>query len=156
MRLLTRILKYTFWAIATILFIAISVFFLYNNSFRNVNPTTVAYYEDLKCILVKEGFRDKLLVISTKRENWHNELLIKFGASSKSRHLIGDAIDILVLDVNDDGQMNDKDVGIVCQILDQKILKGQGGLGTYKSEDWIWNRQTVHLDCRQGSSRWNR
>jgi uncharacterized protein YcbK (DUF882 family) len=156
MRLLTRILKYTLWTIATILFIAILTFFLYNNSFRNVNPTTVAYYTDLKEILVKEGFRDKLLVISTKRDNWHNELLIKFGASSKSRHLDGDAIDILVLDVNDDGQMDGKDVDIVYQIIDKQILKGKGGLGTYKTEDWIWNRQMIHMDCRQGSSRWNR
>jgi len=95
-------------------------------------------------------------VISTKRENWHNELLIKFGASSKSRHLDGDAIDILVLDVNDDGQMDGKDVDIVYQIVDKQILKGKGGLGTYKTEDWIWNRQMIHMDCRQGSSRWNR
>jgi uncharacterized protein YcbK (DUF882 family) len=156
MRILIRILIYTLWTVTTIFLIATLVFLFYNNSFRNVNPTTVEYYKDLKSTLVKDGFQDQLLVISSKRENWHNQLLIRFGASSNSRHLIGDAIDILVLDVNDDGQMDDKDVDIVYQILDKKILKGKGGLGTYKTEAWIWNRQMIHMDCRQGSNRWNR
>ena len=62
----------------------------------------------------------------------------------------------MVMDVNDDGHMNAEDVDIVYKLLDEKIVKGTGGLGTYKSEWGIWNRQMVHLDCRQKRMRWRR
>ena len=110
----------------------------------------------MKTGLKEQGYDDELLVISSKRANWHNNVLTLFGASSKSRHLSGDAIDIMVMDVNRDGKIDSKDVDIVYAILDRKILRNNGGLGTYKSEIGIWNRQMVHLDCRQTRTRWHR
>jgi uncharacterized protein YcbK (DUF882 family) len=151
-----KILKWALWTLSTIIFLSIIIFFWYCNSLDKVNPLTVIYYGELKTELIKQGHKDKLLVISSKRANWHNQILTLFGASSKSRHLSGDAIDIMVLDVNGDGEINSKDVDIVYKILDNKIVKDKGGLGTYKSENGIWNRQMVHLDCRQKRTRWHR
>lgn len=156
MNRLKKILKWTLWTLLTIIFLSIIIFFWYCNSLDKINPLTVVYYGELKTELIRQGHKDKLLVISSKRANWHNNMLTLFGASSKSRHLSGDAIDIMVLDVNGDGEIDSKDVDIVYKILDNKIIKNKGGLGTYKSEIGIWNRQMVHLDCRQKKTRWHR
>jgi uncharacterized protein YcbK (DUF882 family) len=156
MNKLKTILKWTLWTLLTIVSLSILIFFWYCNSLEKVNPLTVIYYGEIKTELIRQGHKDKLLVISGKRANWHNQILTLFGASSKSRHLDGDAIDIMVLDVNSDGEIDSKDVDIVYKILDKKIIKNKGGLGTYKSEIGIWNRQMVHLDCRQKRTRWHR
>jgi uncharacterized protein YcbK (DUF882 family) len=156
MNRLKSILKWTLWIFLIIVSLSITIFFWYCNSLEKVNPLTVNYYRELKAELLKQGHDDKLLVISSKRADWHNQILTLFGASSKSRHLTGDAIDIMVLDVNGDGEIDSKDVDIVYNILNNKIVKNKGGLGTYKSEIGIWNRQMVHLDCRQKRTRWHR
>lgn len=100
--------------------VSIATFVLYCNSLGQVNPKTIGYYGQLKTELKSQGYADKLLVISSKRADWHNNILTLFGASSKSRHLHGDAIDIMVMDVNADGGLNSKDVDIVFSILDKK------------------------------------
>lgn len=151
-----RILKWTFFIVLTILILSIATFFLYCNSLDKVNPKTISYYRQLRAELKERGYTDKVLVISSKRANWHNNILTLFGASSKSRHLSGDAIDIMVLDVNADGEIDSKDVDIVYAILDKNIIKNAGGLGTYKSEAGLWNRQMVHFDSRQKRTRWHR
>lgn len=145
-----------FGSLTIILVLSVAAFFLYCNSLRAVNPVTVAYYEQLKVLLKEQGYRDQLVVISGKRANWHNQILTLFGASSTSRHLKGDAIDIMVFDVNADGKIDAADVDIVYGILDMKIIRKKGGLGTYTSETGIWNRQMVHVDCRQKRTRWHR
>lgn len=101
------------------------------------------------------GFKPSLVVISAKRANWHNSLLTSFGATTNSQHLTGTAIDIMVLDVNEDGRMNDKDVNVVVSIL-EGLIGSKGGIGTYKMEYLIWNRQMVHFDSRGNKARWNR
>jgi uncharacterized protein YcbK (DUF882 family) len=76
------------------------------------------------------------------------------GAAKKSRHLRGDAIDIIVFDINRDGRSDSKDVDIVFSILDKKIIKSHGGIGTYKGEKTFINRQMIHIDCRGYKARW--
>ncbi len=82
-------------------------------------------------------------------------MLTYFGAVSKSQHLKGNAIDIVVLDINNDGIYDSKDVDIATRIL-EKIIRNQGGIGTYKTERFLWNRQMIHIDCRGHKSRWSR
>jgi hypothetical protein len=62
----------------------------------------------------------------------------------------------MVMDVNADGELDSKDVDITYLILDKKVIKNKGGLGTYKSETGFWNRQMIHLDCRPTRTRWHR
>ena len=87
----------------------------------------------------------------------HNYIQVKLsGAAKKSRHLSGDAIDFIVFDVNKDGIANRKDVDIVYKILDEIIIKNNGGIGTYKNEVSFIDRQMIHIDCRGYRARWDR
>jgi uncharacterized protein YcbK (DUF882 family) len=150
-----KFITWMFFVLFTFSVVSAATFLLYCNTLSHVSAETIGYYEQLKTELIKQRYKDELIVISAKRANWHNNILTLFGASSRSRHLKGDAIDIMVMDVNADGQINGKDVDIVYAILDKQIVKGKGGLGTYKSDFGIWNRQMVHLDCRQKRTRWH-
>jgi len=125
-------------------------------SLRKVNPIARNYYNELKDELVAQGYQTNLTVISSKRPEWFNNILTKFGAAKRSQHLEGNAIDVLVRDVNADGKKDGKDVDIVYNILNDKIIKNKGGIGTYKNERGIWNRQMVHFDCRGYRARWHR
>ncbi|MCW3073678.1 MAG: Peptidase [Flaviaesturariibacter sp.] len=137
--------------------IIVGVFFFYFNNTSLVSAKSKSFYMLLKDSLRNQGFDDNLLVVSTKRFKWHNNLQVKFaGAASKSRHLKGDALDFLVFDINEDGISNGKDVDIVYAILDKKIIKDQGGIGTYKMESGFWNRQMIHIDSRGKYARWKR
>ena len=148
-----RILKF----IIAMLLIAVGLFFFYFNNTRLVNPATQNFYTQLKDTLRQRGFSAKLLVISTKRTKWHNDIQVKFsGAAKDSRHLIGDAIDFIVFDINDDGKSNSKDVDIAFDILDKEIIKDKGGIGTYKNENPFIDRQMIHIDGRGYKARWAR
>ncbi|MCX6317993.1 MAG: DUF882 domain-containing protein [Bacteroidetes bacterium] len=137
--------------------IAAGLFFFYFNNLRLVNPKTRECYNALKDSLRSRGYATRLLVISTKRYKWHNDLQVKFsGAAKESRHLSGDAIDFIVFDINRDGKTNSRDVDIVYNILDKQILKEKGGIGTYKGESSFINRQMIHIDCRGYKARWAR
>ena len=149
--------KRIFKIFLVLLLVAIGIFLLYFNNTRLVNSNTVAFYQQLKDTLTKRGFSTKLLVISTKRIRWHNNIQVKFsGAANKSRHLIGDAIDFLVFDINKDGESDSKDVDLVYDILNKEIIKSKGGIGTYKNEKGFINRQMIHIDARGYKARWNR
>jgi uncharacterized protein YcbK (DUF882 family) len=140
-----------------IIAIATGLFFFYFNNTKLVNPKTSAFYNDLKETLKQNGYATRLLVISTKRVKWHNDFQVKFSGDTKeSRHLIGDAIDFIVFDINKDGSSNSKDVDIVFNILDNIIVKDKGGIGTYKGEKSFIDRQMIHIDCRGYRARWAR
>jgi uncharacterized protein YcbK (DUF882 family) len=133
------------------------VFFFYFNNTRLINPQTKAFYKALNDTLRKRGLPTNLLVISTKRYKWHNDIQVKIsGAAKDSRHLAGDAIDFIVFDINDDGNSDGKDVDIVFNILDKEIIKNRGGIGTYKNENLFIDKQMIHIDCRVNKVRWAR
>lgn len=129
----------------------------YSCSLVNVKPTAIQYFHELYDELEKQGYRPSFYVTSGKRHPWHNYLLNKYGgAAKKSRHLKGEAIDIIVLDVNKDGAADAKDVDIVYNILDRKIVGNKGGVGTYKNNNLWFDQQMVHFDCRGYRARWHR
>jgi uncharacterized protein YcbK (DUF882 family) len=130
---------------------------LYTNSLIGVEPQVKAYYVDLKAALKRQGYKARLIAVSGRRLEWDNYLLSEFGGAAKnSKHKSGFAIDVIVLDVNDDGAINSTDVNIVHAILNQEIIKDRGGLGTYKNGTGFFSRQMVHFDCRGSRARWNR
>ena len=140
-----------------ILIVLIGLFFFYFNNTRLVNIKTSEFYSQLKDSLKQRGLSTKLLVISTKRIQLHNDIQVKLsGAAKRSRHLIGDAIDFIVFDINRDGKRNSTDVDIVFNILDKEIIKDKGGIGTYKNEKSFINRQMIHIDSRGYRARWAR
>ena len=140
-----------------ILIIVIGLFIFYFNNTRLVNLKTREYYSQLKDTLRQRGLSARLLVISTKRIKLHNDIQVKLsGAAKRSRHLIGDAIDFIVFDINRDDKKNSTDVDIVFNILDKEIIKDKGGIGTYKNEKSFINRQMIHIDSRGYRARWAR
>lgn len=133
------------------------IFIFYCNNLALADERTVSYYKDLKKALKDRGYQPRLLVVSTRRTKFHNNMQVKLsGAATKSKHLSGDAIDVIVLDVNNDGKRNFKDVNIVVDILEREIMKNKGGIGTYKNEGSFLQRQMVHIDCRSKKGRWSR
>ena len=129
----------------------------YSGSLIGVEKEAKVAYKKLKKEIKDEGFRPKIFVISGKRWNLDNQIFTRLsGASKNSQHLNGKAIDIIILDVNEDGEVDGKDVDLVYQILEEKILNGSGGIGTYKNEKGFLNKQMIHFDLRKNKSRWNR
>jgi uncharacterized protein YcbK (DUF882 family) len=138
--------------------IIVSLLWVYANSLFGVEKQAKDYYEELKTELIKEGYQSNLYVISGRRFGPDNWLLNRFGGAAKnSKHLAGQAIDVVVLDVNRDGLSDAEDVEIVYRILDQVIIQDKGGIGTYyKGSKDFFSRQMVHFDCRGTHARWRR
>jgi uncharacterized protein YcbK (DUF882 family) len=129
---------------------------IYLQSLRGVDPKTIEYYKELQVEVKAQGYSPSWIVTSTVRPKWFNDLLVEYGgAASKSQHLVGGAIDIIVLDVNGDRNVNSKDVDIIYNILNKKIIRNKGGIGTYKKENSI-DKQMVHFDSRGFRKRWHR
>lgn len=47
-------------------------------------------------------------------------------------------------------------VDIVYRILERELVGDRGGIGTYKNESGLFNRQMVHFDLRGHRARWHR
>ncbi|MCR9143147.1 MAG: hypothetical protein NXI24_12910 [bacterium] len=133
------------------------VYFLYLQSLIGVDPATVAFNDALKDGLAKAGHRPAYFVLSSVRPRWWNAILVSWsGAASNSQHLDGRALDIIVLDVNQDGASDARDVWIVYALLDKAIIGRRGGVGTYVNEAGFFNRQMIHFDSRGFNARWHR
>lgn len=76
----------------------------------------------------------------------HNK---KVGGASKSRHILGEAIDIRIGDINKDGKYTAEDKKIVYNLLDKKIIGNKGGLGRYPGT------RIIHFDVRGKRARWD-
>ena len=143
--------------ILTVLGLLVIGIWLYAGSLIGVEKEARIAYKKLRKEIRNKGFQPKIFVISGKRWNLDNQILTRLsGASKNSQHLTGKAIDIIILDVNEDGEVDGKDVDLVYQILEEKILNGSGGIGTYKNEKGFLNKQMIHFDLRKNKSRWNR
>ena len=134
--------------------IALGLYFLYFGNTQLAHPKTRAFYAELKDALRQKGYSTNLIVFSTKRFSWHNWLI---RGEPKSKHMSGEAMDFMVLDINNDGKADGKDVDLVYAILDNEIMNKKGGIGTYKihSKTFLY-RQMIHIDCREKRGRWTR
>ncbi len=140
-----------------LLTLLIAATLLYTSSLIGVDKETINAYRSLKAELTDLGYKPRMFVISGRRYQLDNKILATFGgASRKSRHMRGQAIDVVVLDINQDGVADRKDVEIVYGILDRKIIGNSGGVGTYKNESDFFSRQMVHFDLRGHHARWHR
>lgn len=90
----------------------------------------------------KYGFR----IVNGHRHPRYNE---KIKGAQFSRHIKGEAVDIVVDDINEDGRANKKDKDIVLDLLEKKIIGNEGGIGLYPGTD------NVHYDVRGTRARWN-
>lgn len=139
------------------LFLISGILWIYTSSLIGVAPKAKNYLNELDIVLSQKGLSSSYFVISGRRWKWDNYLLSEFGGAAKnSKHKLGQAIDIIILDINQDGNIDSKDVDIVFKILDREIVKNKGGIGTYKNESGFFNQQMIHFDCRGTKARWQR
>ncbi len=133
-------------------------YLIFCKTLLGVNAQSVVYYHVLQQQLKAKGYAPRFWIISTIRPQWFNDLWVSFegGATPKSRHIVGDAIDIVVMDVNKDGEANYKDVEIVKTMLENEVMGQNGGIGTYPNAYGFLSRQMVHFDCRGYVARWER
>lgn len=71
------------------------------------------------------------------------------GGASRSQHLYGTAVDLVIEDINEDGEITAADKDIVLDLLEE-IVGNKGGLGLYPGG------MTVHVDSRGNRARWNK
>lgn len=79
----------------------------------------------------------------------HPRYNIQVGGASKSRHILGEALDLRINDINQDGRRTQRDKAIVLDLLEKRIIKDQGGIGLYPGT------MSVHFDVRGYKARWN-
>jgi len=69
--------------------------------------------------------------------------------ASESRHIKGEAVDLLIRDINNDGKHTKKDKEIVLSLLENKVIGNSGGIGKYPGT------KIVHIDVRGNRARWD-
>ena len=83
------------------------------------------------------------------RESHRHPKLNKMrGGASKSQHIYGKAVDLVIEDINKDGKLNDQDKQICLDIL-EGIVGNKGGMGLYPGT------KTIHIDSRGYAARWD-
>lgn len=70
------------------------------------------------------------------------------GGASKSQHINGKAVDMVVEDINKDGKKNQADKTICLEILEE-LVGERGGIGRYPGS------MTIHIDSRGYGARWD-
>ena len=102
---------------------------------------------DLLEVLEKRGYNQYgFKIVNGHRHPKYNE---KVGGAKLSRHIKGEAVDIEIDDINNDGVSNKIDKDIVLEILENEIIKNEGGIGLYPGTG------NVHYDVRGTRARWN-
>jgi len=91
---------------------------------------------DAQAFEVREAFR-------------HPKLNADDGGASRSRHIYGEAVDLVIGDIDRDGTADAADKAIVIEILDKRLIRNKGGIGLYPGT------QTVHFDVRGHRARWD-
>ena len=118
--------------------------FIYLNIRIDVLYKLLMLQQELKSLNYKyKAFRIK----SGFRHPYYNELI---GGAKSSWHIRGAAIDISVRDIDKNGRINSKDKKIVIDILENKVIGYQGGIGCYPKT------RIVHFDVRGYKARWDK
>ncbi len=102
---------------------------------------------DFQNALYKKGYNETgfKIVNGFRHPKYNSEI----GGVPKSHHQLGEAIDIVIGDVDDNGAANQEDKSIILDILENEIIKDEGGVGRYLGT------MSVHYDTRGYRARWN-
>ncbi len=103
---------------------------------------------ELQEALYQKGYNETgFKIINGHRHPQKNKSV---GGASKSRHILGEALDISILDINDDGKRNYEDKEIVLEILENSVIANEGGIGRYP------HSMSIHFDVRGYKARWDK
>ena len=96
------------------------------------------------------SFRIRVSQIAIKHGFRHPAYNHQISGAKKSRHQFGEAIDLLVGDVNRDGRADEDDKAPLLKMLDEKIIGNAGGVGKYPGS------HVIHMDVRGFRARWDK
>ncbi len=112
-----------------------------------INKKVLHKFLELQDELERKGYNRKAYVIRNGHRHPHYNKAV--GGASLSRHILGEAIDLGIRDIDQNGRYEEKDKQIVLDLLDQKIIRSMGGVGKYPGT------RAVHLDVRGYRARWD-
>lgn len=113
-----------------------------------MNKAILYNFLDLILALREKGYNDAFIIKDGFRYPSFNK---RTGGAPYSHHVYGDAIDLYIGDVDNDGQFSEKtDKKIVYDILDTIIIRNSGGIGRYPGSN------VVHFDVRGHFARWDK
>ncbi len=124
----------------------------YGISYSKLSPDVQRKAKALHNALVKQGYKPRYFLLSGYRPHWLNQLMPL--AAKNSDHQRGNAIDLFVIDIDGNGQFNDRDLTILSKTVDtmDKNNPGQqGGVGLYRKS---FSRM-FHFDVSGHHRHWN-
>ncbi len=112
-----------------------------------IKPSILFKLLELKTLMESRNLDFDAITINSGHRTPHiNE---KVGGASKSRHIVGEAVDLKIGDVDQDGFRTADDKNKVLKICDLELIKDQGGVGKYPGT------MVIHIDTRGYRARWN-
>lgn len=109
------------------------------------DPKLIHWILEFQIALADAGYNSEgFYVRESHRHPKYNTLK---GGASQSQHLYGKAADLVIEDIDNDGEINDLDKEIALKILEE-IVGNEGGMGLYPGT------MTVHIDTRGYAARW--
>lgn len=102
-------------------------------SYSKLSPVVQLKEKALNTALRSQGYKPRYFLLSGYRPPWLNRLMPL--AAKNSDHQRGKAIDLLVIDIDGNGQFNDRDLDILSRTVNRmdKTNPGQrGGVGLYR------------------------
>lgn len=112
-----------------------------------INPSVIHKLLDLYLEMERINLDPKAIKVISGFRHPHENNRVK-GARG-SRHLIGDALDIKVGDVDKNGKIEKEDKWKVYKILNEKVIGNTSGIGRYPKS------QVLHFDVRGYGARWD-
>jgi len=79
------------------------------------NELVARKVEGIKRELIKDGHNPKWFIISQKRSEFYNNLLTNSVKNGTSKHLVGHAIDLFIIDINSDGEYDKTDFELMTR-----------------------------------------
>jgi uncharacterized protein YcbK (DUF882 family) len=121
-------------------------FFQSEKQYLLINKKMLYKLLELQDELEKNGYDRYALSIHYGHR--HPAFNKKIKAASRSRHIYGEAVDLVVGDINKSGKFTQADRKIVYNLLNDKIIASNGGISRYP------NSKVVHFDVRGYRARW--
>lgn len=112
-----------------------------------INPKILIKLIKLKQIFKRENLNwDAIKITSGHRTPTRNE---QVGGASKSRHILGEAIDLWIGDIDKDGKYTEADKDRILSICEKELIRDEGGIGKYPGT------KVIHIDVRGYRARWD-
>lgn len=112
-----------------------------------IDPKVMMIYQKLLKELGQKGWNTaELKITSGFRNPEYNKVI---NGATCSQHQLGTALDVSIGDLNNDGIEDKADRKLVYDILENQLIKDNGGLGKYKNHPKL-----IHFDTRGHRARW--